>query len=368
MAKSVARFFIILIGLFIGPGIVVLVFEVLSKLNGINAYILLLDWVNLLIFILSGVFSGLVFLILSKPIIDAIFNAAGQADKRLSKLPTNVVLPAVAGLLLGLIVAFFLSDLISSIIMVSWIAGILNIIIYIICVYLGISVLVRHRPDPESGFFRRHKEEKEDADKLNDESLARPKLLDTSVIIDGRIFDICNTGIIEGTLIIPEFVLDELRHIADSSDDLKRNRGRRGLDVLKRIQTDLQMPVEIVHADVDDASDVDAKLLSLTKTMNGTVVTNDYNLNKVAAVKGVRVLNINELSNAVKPVMLPGEEMKVTVVKDGKEPGQGIAYLDDGTMIVVEDGHKELNKPTTVLVTSVIQTAAGRMIFAKLNR
>jgi uncharacterized protein YacL len=127
------------------------------------------------------------------------------------------------------------------------------------------------------------------------------------------------------------------------------------------------MPVKIVHAEVDDASDVDAKLLSLAKTMDGIVVTNDYNLNKVAAVKSVRVLNINELSNAVKPVMLPGEEMKVTVVKDGKEPGQGIAYLDDGTMIVVEDGHKELNKQTTVLVTSVIQTAAGRMIFAKVK-
>ncbi len=366
MAKNIARFFIILIGLFIGPGIVVLAFEVLSKINSINTYTIFLDWVNLLIFILSGITSGLVFLILSKPIVDAIFDAAGQADKRLSNLPTNVVLPAVGGLLLGLVVAFFLSDLISSIIMVSWIAGIVNVIIYIVCVYLGISVLVRHRPDAESGFFRRHKEDKE-ADNSNEESLARPKILDTSVIIDGRIFDICNTGIIEGTLIIPEFVLDELRHIADSSDDLKRNRGRRGLDVLKRIQTDLNLPVKIVHADIDDASDVDAKLLSLAKTMDGIVVTNDYNLNKVAAVKGVRVLNINELSNAVKPVVLPGEEMKVTVVKDGKEPGQGIAYLDDGTMIVVEDGHREFNKPTTVLVTSVIQTAAGRMIFAKLK-
>lgn len=365
MAKKIARFFIILIGLFIGPGIVVLAFEVLSRLNDINAYTILLDWVNLLIFILSGIISGLIFLFLSKPIVDVIFNAAGQADKKLSKLPANVVLPAVGGLLLGLVVAFFLSDLISSIIMVPWIAGIVNVIIYIICVYLGISILVRHRPDSESGFFRRHKEDKEDMGKA--ESLARPKLLDTSVIIDGRIFDICNTGIIEGTLVIPEFVLDELRHIADSADDLKRNRGRRGLDVLKRIQTDLQMPVKIVHADTGDASDVDAKLLSLAKTMDGIVVTNDYNLNKVAAVKGVRVLNINELSNAVKPVVLPGEEMKVTVVKDGKEPGQGIAYLDDGTMIVVEDGHKEFNKPTTVLVTSVIQTAAGRMIFAKLK-
>jgi uncharacterized protein YacL len=162
-------------------------------------------------------------------------------------------------------------------------------------------------------------------------------------------------------------VLDELRHIADSSDDLKRNRGRRGLDVLKRIQTELDLPVKIVHADIEEAGDVDSKLLYLAKDMNGIVVTNDYNLNKVAAVKSVQVLNINELANAVKPIVLPGEEMKVTVVKEGKEPGQGIAYLDDGTMIVVEGGRNELNKPLSVIVTSVLQTAAGRMIFARLK-
>lgn len=365
MAKNIARFFIILIGLFVGPGIVVLVFEVLSKLNGVNAYTMLVDWVSLIIFILSGIVSGLVFLALSKPIVDAIFKAAGQADKRLSRLPAQVILPAVAGLLLGLVVAFFLSDLISSIIIIPWIAGIINVIITIVCVYLGISILVRHRPDLPGGFFRRHRDDKDD--KQKDDFLARPKLLDTSVIIDGRIFDICNTGIIEGAIIIPEFILDELRHIADSSDDLKRNRGRRGLDVLKRIQTELNMPVKIVHGDVEEASDADSKLLSLAKKMDGIVVTNDYNLNKVAAVKNVPVLNINELSNAVKPVVLPGEEMKVSVVKDGKEPGQGIAYLDDGTMIVVEDGIREINKQSAVIVTSVIQTAAGRMIFARLK-
>ncbi len=365
MAKSIARFFIILIGLFVGPGIVVLVFEVISKLNGVNAYTLLLDWVSLLIFIFSGIVSGLIFFALSKSIVDAIFNAAGQADKRLSKLPAQVMLPAVAGLLLGLIVSYFLSGLITGIIIIPWIAGIINVVITIVSVYLGISILVRYRRDLPGGFFRRHKDEKDD--KLKDEPLARPKLLDTSVIIDGRIFDICNTGIIEGALVIPEFILDELRHIADSSDDLKRNRGRRGLDVLKRIQSELNLPVKIVHGDVEEASDADAKLLSLAKKMDGIVVTNDYNLNKVAAVKNVPVLNINELSNAVKPVVLPGEEMKVTVVKDGKEPGQGVAYLDDGTMIVVEDGVREMNKPSAVVVTSVIQTAAGRMIFARLK-
>ena len=161
--------------------------------------------------------------------------------------------------------------------------------------------------------FKRHRDEK-----TRDDASARPKILDTSVIIDGRIFDICNSGVIEGALIIPEFILDELRHIADSADDLKRNRGRRGLDVLRRIQNELAMPVKVVHAEIE-GTDVDAKLLALAKDMDGIVVTNDYNLNKVAAVKNVRVLNLNELANAVKPVVLPGEEMKVTIVKDGKE-------------------------------------------------
>lgn len=365
MGRNIARFFIVLVGLFVGPGIVALVFELLAKLNNTESYMLLPEHLNLLIFISSGIFSGIIFLFISKPLVAIIFKSAKDADKKISKLPPNVVIPAVIGLILGLIVAYFLSSLISSIIMLPWIAGIINVLIYIICVYLGISILIRYRSS-FLDFFRRHRDsDDKDKDKLLD--FARPKLLDTSVIIDGRIFDICNTGIIEGALIIPEFVLDELRHIADSSDDLKRNRGRRGLDILKRIQTELDLPVRIVHTEMQEALDVDSKLLLLAKELGGIVVTNDYNLNKVAGVRGVRVLNINELSNAVKPVVLPGEEMNVTVVKDGKEPGQGIAYLDDGTMIVVDGGQKEYNKPISVVVTSIIQTAAGRMIFAKLK-
>lgn len=362
MGRKIARFFITLMGLFVGPGIVALVFEILTKISGTNAYTAMPEWINFLIFACSGIISGIIFLILSKPLVSFIFKSAGMADRKLAKLPGNVVMPAVVGLILGLLVAFLLSTLINSIF--NWIpllAGIVNVIIYIICAYLGMSILIRHKP--EMGFFKRHKDEKT----KEGSTTARPKLLDTSVIIDGRIFDICNTGIIEGALIIPEFVLDELRHIADSSDDLKRNRGRRGLDVLKRIQTELDLPVQVVHADVSEATEVDSKLLYLAKDMDGIVVTNDYNLNKVAAVKNVPVLNINELANAIKPVVLPGEEMNVTIVKQGKEPGQGVAYLDDGTMIVVEGGKNENNKPISVLVTSVLQTAAGRMIFAKLK-
>ncbi len=167
-----------------------------------------------------------------------------------------------------------------------------------------------------------------------------PKILDTSVIIDGRIADICRTGFIEGPLVIPEFVLEELQHIADSSDALKRNRGRRGLDILNKIQKELDIEVIIDDKKFEEEKEVDTKLLKLTQLLKGKIITNDYNLNKVAEVQGIDVLNINELANAVKPIVLPGEEMVVQVIKDGKESGQGLAYLDDGTMIVVESGKK----------------------------
>ncbi|WP_028552041.1 PIN/TRAM domain-containing protein [Paenibacillus sp. UNC451MF] len=191
------------------------------------------------------------------------------------------------------------------------------------------------------------------------------KILDTSVIIDGRIADICKTGFIEGTLVIPEFVLEELQHIADSSDLLKRNRGRRGLDILNKIQKELEVRVLIYEGDFEEISEVDSKLVKLAKVLQGKVITNDFNLNKVCELQGVSVLNINDLANAVKPVVLPGEEILVQVIKDGKEHGQGVAYLDDGTMIVVEGGRDFIGTTLDVLVTSVLQTSAGRMIFAK---
>ena len=195
--------------------------------------------------------------------------------------------------------------------------------------------------------------------------IVRLKILDTSVIIDGRIADICQTGFLEGTIVIPQFVLNELQHIADSSDALKRNRGRRGLDILNRIQKELPIKVEMYEGDFEDIHEVDSKLVKLAKISGGIVVTNDFNLNKVCEFQNVAVLNINDLANAVKPVVLPGEEMSVQVIKDGKEYNQGVAYLDDGTMIVVEGGRDYIGKRIDVVVTSVLQTSAGRMIFAK---
>jgi len=191
------------------------------------------------------------------------------------------------------------------------------------------------------------------------------KILDTSVIIDGRIADICETGFLDGTLVAPQFVLRELQQVADSSDSLKRNRGRRGLDVLQKIQKMSNVTVQIVETDFPEIREVDLKLIELARRMSGKIVTNDFNLNKVAQLRGVPVLNINELANSLKPVVLPGELMKVFVIKEGKEAGQGVAYLDDGTMVVVDQARKALGKTIDVSVTSVLQTTAGKMIFCR---
>jgi uncharacterized protein YacL len=191
------------------------------------------------------------------------------------------------------------------------------------------------------------------------------KVLDTSVIIDGRIADICETGFLDGTLVVPQFVLRELQQVADSSDSLKRNRGRRGLDILQKIQKMAGVQVQIVETDFPEIREVDLKLIELARKLNGKIVTNDFNLNKVAQLRGVSVLNINELANSLKPVVLPGEVLRVFVIKEGKEAGQGVAYLDDGTMVVVDQGKKALGKTIEVTVTSVLQTTAGKMIFCR---
>ncbi len=193
------------------------------------------------------------------------------------------------------------------------------------------------------------------------------KILDTSVIIDGRVSDLCETGFLEGTFLVPQFILNELQHIADSSDSLKRARGRRGLDILNKIQKMVDIDVRIVDDDFPQVREVDSKIVLLAKKVGAKVITNDLNLNKVAELQGVRVLNINELCNALRPVVLPGETIRVFVLKEGKEAGQGVAYLDDGTMIVVDNAKRCIGRNVDVIVTSVLQTTAGRMIFTKLR-
>ncbi len=226
----------------------------------------------------------------------------------------------------------------------------------------------REKNDRESGSLEdiegrdRHRDSESRAKKNG--KVSDKILLDTSAIIDGRIADISQTGFINGTLLVPRFVLEELQHIADSADTLRRNRGRRGLDILNRLQKETNIPVEISDNDIDGIVEVDAKLVKMARNLRCPIITNDFNLNRVAELQGVKVLNINELANAVKPVLLPGEEMLVKIIQDGKELGQGVGYLDDGTMIVVEGGRQHMNSTVEVTVTRVLQTVAGRMIFA----
>lgn len=205
-------------------------------------------------------------------------------------------------------------------------------------------------------------------DKEEKKEVQKPKLLDTNVIIDGRVADVCRSGFIEGRIYIPSFVLDELQHIADSSDSLRRARGRRGLDILNAMRKELDLEVKADEpVDPDNPDEVDSRLVKMAKDLDGSIVTNDFNLNKVAELQGVPVLNINELANALKPVVLPGEEMTVMVIKEGKELSQGVAYLDDGTMVVIEGGRRHIGETLDVIVTSVLQTVAGKMIFANIK-
>ena len=323
-----------------------------------------------LISMVAGLLLAVLFYLISPWIFNKVRAFIKILDKEISKYPQTDILLGVTGLIVGLVIAYLIvGGLFGSISGMPLIKTILSIIIYIFMGYIGVKITLKSRDDlfnlnklsRLSSNIGKEKSSKKD----HAEKAIPPKVLDTSVIIDGRIADICRTGFIEGKLIIPKFVLNELQHIADSSDDLKRVRGRRGLDILNIIQKELDIEVQITEKDFDDIPVVDSKLLKLAQVMNGKVVTNDYNLNKVAQFQGVEVLNINELANAVKPVAIPGEEMVAQVVKEGKESNQGIAYLDDGTMIVVEGGKKHIGETINVLVTSVLQTSAGRMIFGK---
>jgi uncharacterized protein YacL len=276
------------------------------------------------------------------------------AEIRLQGRSGREILAGVLGLILGLVVAILLGWVLTSISFVNNHRAYVIISMALILGYLGAVVGIRKRGDLRLA-SRRHGEE------------AMPKILDTSVIIDGRIADICESHFIEGKIIIPQFVLDELQQIADSSDALKRNRGRRGLEILRRMQLRKDLEVVVDDFDPGDAEDVDASLVKLARLRSAKVMTNDFNLNKVAELHGIKALNVNELANALKPVVLPGEEVSVRITKRGKEPEQGVGYLDDGTMVVIEGGSNMLNRTVEVIITSVLQTTVGRMIFSKLR-
>lgn len=315
---------------------------------------------------LGAALGAIIFFVISYWVANYIVDFLRWIEEGLVKIPIGDLLFGSLGLIIGLVTAFLINLPIQDT-PIEFVSKVIPLFVTILLGYFGFQVGFRRRDELINLLSINRKDKKRgpaEGDSV-DGTMPRPKILDTSVIIDGRIADICQTSFIEGTIIIPQFVLGELQHIADSSDVLKRNRGRRGLDVLNRIQKELPIRVEIYEGDFEEIQEVDSKLIKLAKVIDGIVVTNDFNLNKVCDLQGVHVLNINDLANAVKPVVLPGEELMVQVIKDGKEQNQGIAYLDDGTMIVVEEGRNYIGKTIEVLITSVLQTSAGRMIFAK---
>ncbi|MBO6331350.1 PIN/TRAM domain-containing protein [Enterococcus gallinarum] len=325
------------------------------------------EWLNNNI--TNSLLGALIFFLLSLLLAKYIAAGIRKIEEKLSELSLTYLLFGAIGSIIGLMIG-----VIVSIPFYNWdipfINGIAPILVMALLGYLGFQIGTTRIEEWKKIFSSKSKktepvEEQQMLDRKIADHFHKYKILDTSVIIDGRIYDVAKTGFLEGVLLIPNFVLYELQYIADSGDSLKRVRGRRGLDILNALQKEEGIAVEMYEGDFDDISEVDSKLIKLAKILDGTVVTNDYNLNKVSEFQNVPVLNINALANAVKPVVIPGETMNVLVVKAGTERQQGVAYLDDGTMVVVEDGQHYMNEHIQVVVTSALQTAAGRMIFAK---
>ncbi|MDE2571300.1 MAG: TRAM domain-containing protein [bacterium] len=311
--------------------------------------------------IVAPVIGAIVGLVIA-PSVESLFERElVEAESSIERMSPPEILGGAVGLIVGLLIAFLIRLVLLEWFSVAGASGTyiglaLYLIVSVFCVYLGVRVGIKQRLGSIAKMGQA----------ASAGARAIPKVVDTSVIIDGRIVDIVKTGFLEGPLIVPRFVLRELQMIADSLDSLKRTRGRRGLEVLATLQETEEL--DIAESDYADVHEVDAKLVRLAKDRKAKLLTNDYNLNRVAQLEGVTVLNINELANAVKPVVLPGEELNVSIIRDGKEQNQGVGYLDDGTMIVVENGKRLIGEHVDVQVTSVLQTVAGRMIFARPKR
>lgn len=323
--------------------------------------ILGITFMSLAAMLVGGIFGAIIGSFISPYLIKSLFMFTSTVEKSLSAMSTQDLIAGTLGLFLGLIIANLVGLAFGS---VPYIGPYVSVALSIILGYLGMHLVVSKKSEL-AGWLHLHAEGSFDKKKNKDHHTG--KLLDTNVIIDGRVADIYRSGFLEGPIIVPVFVLEELQKIADSSDILKRNRGRRGLDILNHIRKNSKDDVIIVTNDFEDISEVDSKLVKLAREKNYKIVTNDYNLNKVAELQGVAVLNINDLAIAVKPAVIPGEQIFVQLVKSGKEEGQGVAYLEDGTMIVVENGSQCIGKEVPVIITSVLQTSAGKMIFAKLE-
>lgn len=379
MLDRVLRFFIILLMAIAGGALLnlatpLLTFFISTEILETEMGIFKMSIAGFLSILFGAALGAAAGFLLSPFLIRRLKGFAVFVETQLNKTPTHDVIAGAIGLVIGLIIANLLGYAFSKIPVVG---EYIPVVFSIVLGYLGIHIMIKKRQELVGMFdfipkfmkeLVKTRETKQAAPKVPAAAAGNGpgyKLLDTSVIIDGRIADICETGFLEGTLLIPVFVLEELQHIADSADALKRVRGRRGLDILQKIREESPMKVEVTEVDFEDIPEVDSKLVQLAQQVGGKIITNDFNLNKVAQLRGVEVLNINALSNAVKPVVIPGETMQVGIVKSGKEAGQGVAYLEDGTMIVVENGNRYMGETIEVEVTSALQTAAGRMIFAK---
>ena len=376
--EKLMRFLITLLGAGIGAALAALILPLFSRWYPIES-----PYAPIALYAALCLVGAAVCFAFSSAIIGRTMKLIAAIERRWDAMPTQQIVLTSIGMIMGLVVAALITQLIlsagASLITISFSA-----LTYVVLGYVGLRIGFHRYRGGKTPRMRRHLRRAaeagilDDADQLMTEEgedeeegeaipAARPsrKYLDTSVIIDGRVLDIVKTGFLEGDIVVPQFVLAELRHIADSGDSLRRARGRRGLDVLAKLQKELKTPIIVDETDYPDLEEVDVKLLRLCRDNGGTVVTNDYNLNKVIQFQNVDVLNINNLAKSLRPRVIPGEKLNVVVVKKGTERQQGVAYLDDGTMVVVEDGRYFMNQPIEVEVTSALQTDAGRMIFAR---
>lgn len=332
----------------------------------------------------SGVGFFLLSFLLAPRLIRRLRKGMQSVSDRLERVPTGEIVLGTVGLVVGFIIAWLVSAPITALTIpyVGNVIGVLlSVLLYIGFGALGIQLTLKNKEEIISGVqrMRTNAREKKSQDRktgrlarITEElpeihSKSVPKIVDTSAIIDGRLFEVIEAGFLDGPLVLLDYVLEELQHIADSSDALRRERGRRGLDRVKHLQESQSIEIILDHSSYEKAKEVDAKLLLSCRKHGGKIITTDYNLNKVASVQEIAVLNVNDLANALKPIVIPGETMTISILKEGKTPEQGLAYLDDGTMVVVENGRDYIGKTVDVVVTSVLQTAAGKMIFVRVQ-
>lgn len=358
--EKLLKLLLVLLGIGIGLAAAQLGLQ-LFRLSHQNADIR--AWVPVAAYSGAGLAGSLVFLLLSKRIIRRVSNLSREMQKEFDKMPANQLLTAVIGLILGLIVAALLKQMLSFL-GNSVASAAVTAILYLTLGALGYNIGKRRSREFMTMILRLSGAREKS--KIRKHGYTARKYIDTSAIIDGRILEIARSGFIEGEIVVPQYVVDELQHVADSPDDCRRERGRRGLEILREMQESLKQLV-VDPSDIEDVQDVDVKLMRQARDCGGTVITVDYNLQKAAAVSSVKSLNVNELAEALRPAVVQGMGLRVRVTKEGKEAGQGVAYLEDGTMIVVEGGKDKVGEEIDVTVTSVLRTSAGRMVFAKLR-